>query len=322
MFRKQLLILCLFLPALSFAKTLVDTHGQLQVKGNQIVGQHGNAVSLAGPSFFWSNTGWGAEKFYTADAVKYFHREWNAGIVRAAIGTFKNGGYISDKAGNLQRAEAIIDAAIAEGIYVIVDWHSHWAEKEAEVASEFFDYIAKKYNKYPNIIYEIYNEPLDKTSWEGDIKPYANKIIPVIRKHDPDNLIVVGTRTWSQDVDEAAASPLEGYSNIVYTLHFYAGTHKAELRAKAQKALDAGLALMVTEWGTVNANGDGDVDNESVKEWMAFLKKNKLSHCSWSAHDKQEGASIFKPDTRADGKWSDADLTKSGLLVKSIVKNW
>lgn len=304
------------------ASTAVETHGALSVKGNQIVNEAGKPASFAGPSLFWSNTGWGADRFYNEDVVAYVQKEWNATIIRAAIGADKNGGYASDPEGNMAKAERVIDAAIAQGMYVLVDWHSHSAEKNPELAVKFFERIATKYGKTPNVIYEIYNEPLQNVDWSKQIKPYAEQVIAKIRAIDPDNLIIVGTQTWSQDVDKAAADPIKGFTNIAYTLHFYAGTHKQSLRDKAQKALDSGIALMITEWGTVNANGDGGVDKKESDLWIAFAKKNNLSMCNWAMNDKKEGASQLKQSTAPDGKWTDTDLTENGLYVKDMVLNW
>jgi endoglucanase len=304
------------------AATAVATHGALSVKGNQIVGATGTPASLAGSSLFWSNSGWGGDRYYNADVVAYLQRDWNATIVRAAIGADMKGGYAADPKGNFAKAERVIDAAIAQGMYVIVDWHAHDAEKHPALAISFFERIAKKYGANPNVIYEIYNEPLKDVDWSTQIKPYAENVISRIRAIDPDNLIIVGTQTWSQDVDKAAADPIKGFENIAYTLHFYAGSHKQDLRDKAQKALNAGIALMITEWGTVNATGDGAVDREETERWLAFARKNKLSMCNWAMNDKKEGSSQLKHGTPPNGKWTDVDLTEAGLYVKNIVLNW
>ena len=304
------------------ADSAVASHGALQVKGNQILDEHNHPASFAGPSLFWSNTGWGADKFYNADVIASIHKNWHATIVRAAIGADKNGGYAADPAGNYAKAERVINAAIAQGMYVIVDWHSHEAHKNPELAIAFFEKIARQYGKTPNVIYEIYNEPLQNADWSTKIKPYAEQVIKKIRAIDPDNLIIVGTQSWSQDVDKAAADPIQGFNNIAYTLHFYAGSHGQSLRDKAQQALDKGIALMVTEWGTVNANGNGGIDKKQTELWMDFLKKNHLSMCNWALNDKKEGASELKTGTAPDGKWTDDNLTESGLYVKNIISRW
>ncbi len=215
-----------------------------------------------------------------------------------------------------------IDNAFLDRVEQIVDWHSHHADEHTKQAVQFFKEIAQKYHHYPNIIYEIYNEPLNNTDWSTAVKPYAEQVIDSIRTIDKNNLILVGTQTWSQDVDKAAQDPLVGYHNIAYSLHFYAGTHKHDIRLKAQKALDAGLALFVSEWGTVNANGDGAIDKESTEQWLSFIKKNSLSHCSWSVTNKNEASAILKPSTSSLGPWQDNELTANGKYLKSIIKNW
>jgi len=200
----------------------VAEHGVLSVVGPHIFDQDGEKTSLAGPSFFWSNTGW-----------------------RQEMGAQEEGSYLEDPKGNSDRVVTLIDAAIANGLYVIVDWHSHQAEKDTDAAVNFFTTLAEAYGETPNLIYEIYNEPLDTTHWARTIKPYAETVISAIRKVDPDNLIIVGTPSWDQRVDIAADDPLTGHSNILYALHFYAASHKAELREKADYAIKKGLPLII-----------------------------------------------------------------------------
>ena len=169
---------------------------------------------------------------------------------------------------------------------------------------------------------EIYNEPLDTTDWATVVKPYSERVIREIRAIDPDNLIVVGSQSWDQDVDKAADDPIDGFENLVYSIHFYAGSHKDELRAKTQYAIDKGLALMVTEWGTVNYDGDGEVDRESTLAWMRLLKENSISHMNWAVSDAPEGAAMFVADAPSTGGWSDEHLTESGAFVRDIMRGW
>lgn len=295
---------------------LVDLYGLLQAKGNRIVAKDGKPVALQGMSLFWSQ--W-MPQYYTAGTVKWLKDDWKCGIVRAAIAA-DSGGYLKQPKEELAKASTVIEAAVKEGIYVIVDWHDHKAENHTAQSAEFFDAISKKYGKHKNVIYEIYNEPL-KVSWKDTIKPYAETVIAAIRKNDPDNLIIVGTPTWSQDVDAVIPSPIKD-RNVAYTLHFYAGTHKQYLREMAQKALDAGLPLMITEWGTVNANGDGAVDRASTQEWLEFARKNSLTMCNWSVADKVEGAAVLKPGASGTGNWTAGQLTESGVYVRDLIRGW
>ena len=297
--------------------TVVDINGLLQVSGNQIINKNGAPVSLAGNSFFWSNDNWGGERFYNPEVVEWLKKDWKTTIVRASMGVEDPGGYLDNKTGNKDRIKIIVDAALEKGLYVIIDWHSHHAEDNTEEAVLFFEEMASIYGHHNNIIYEIYNEPLD-ISWSDTIKPYAVSVIQAIRSIDPDNIIVVGTPEWSQRVDLAAADPITGFSNIAYTLHFYTVYHHQWLRDRASEALESGIALFVTEWGSI---GYSIIDSEANK-WMTWCHTNKISHCNWAVNDKEEEWSIVIPGANTSGNWSDEDLTDAGKLAKDIILNW
>ena len=302
------------------AQTPVGKFGNLRVQGNRIVNQSGLPVSLAGNSLFWSNAGWGGEKYYAGNVVGWLKNNWNASVVRAAMGVDEAGGYLENPAREKAKVKTVVDACIAAGLYVIIDWHTHHAEQHQAEAVAFFQDMARTYGNTPNVIYEVYNEPL-QVSWGGVVRPYAQAVANAIRAIDPDNLIIVGSPNWSQDVDVAASNPLAG-SNIAYTLHFYAATHKQSLRDKATAALSRGVAVFVTEYGTCEASGNGYIDAASTQEWMNFLKANQISHCNWAFNDKGEAASALVPGTNPGAAWSDSYLTTSGRLVKGYVQNW
>ncbi|MBP2848850.1 cellulase family glycosylhydrolase [Dickeya oryzae] len=283
----------------------------LSVSGSKIYAG-GKVRSFSGNSLFWSNTGWNAEKFYTAETVASLKKDWKSSIVRAAMGVQEYGGYLQDPTNNKARVEKVVNAAIANDMYVIIDWHSHSAENNRSEAISFFQEMARKYGNKPNVIYEIYNEPL-QVSWSYTIKPYAEAVISAIRAIDPDNLIIVGTPSWSQNVDEASRDPINA-NNIAYTLHFYAGTHGESLRNKARQAINNGIALFVTEWGSVNADGNGGVNYSETDAWVTFMRDNNISNANWALNDKNEGASTYYPDSK--------NLTESGKKVKSIIQSW
>lgn len=303
------------------AQYIVDKHGRLQVNGNTIVDQNNNAVSLAGNSLFWSNAG-DSSDFYNANTVNYLADNWNSSIIRVAMGVKESWdggtGYIDSPIAQKNKIKKVIDAAIAKGIYVIIDWHTHEAEKYQEESVAFFREMAELYGDKDNVIYEIYNEPINQ-SW-STVKAYATEVINAIRSKDSDNLIIVGSPKWSQDVDIASQDPIAD-NNTAYTLHFYAGTHTEFLRNKAKIALNNGVAIFVTEWGAVNADGRGDASIPETQEWMRFLKENKISHVNWAVSDKAEGASIVNSGKGVSGLQND-DLTETGVFIKDIIKNW
>lgn len=295
----------------------VQAWGRLQVCGTRICSQSGKPVQLRGMSLFWSNSGWGGERFYDRAVVDALADGWHATVVRAALGFNEAGGYFSAGAANKARIKAVVDAAIARGMYVIVDWHSHSLFQEDAVA--FFSEMARAYAAVPNVIWEPFNEPV-KQSWSRELKPYHEAVIAAIRAAGSKNLVVVGSPTWSQDVDVAADDPITTDANVAYTLHFYAGSHHQELRDKAEKAMKRGRAVFVTEWGTCSASGNGGLDAVATRAWTDWLDEHGISSANWSLNDKAETASALYPGTSAVGPWSDSRLTPSGRLARAYVQ--
>lgn len=294
--------------------TPVEIHGQLQVQGNKIVDKNGNPVQLRGMSLFWSQ--W-IGQYYNYDAIKWLKDDWNINVIRAAMAV-DQGGYATNPEVEKAKVVAVVDAAIALGIYVIIDFHVHDGRKYQSQAKTFFAEMAQRYGHHPNVIYEPWNEPV-RENWNKFIKPYHEAVIHEIRQHDPDNLVVCGTRNWSQKVKEASLNPIND-RNVAYTLHYYAATHDQYLRTEAQDALDNGVALFVTEYGTCEASGDGVVDEAESRLWWDFLDKNFISHCNWSVADKEEAASALKPGASATGGWTADQITVSGHLVRDEIK--
>jgi endoglucanase len=212
------------------------------------------------------------------------------------------------------------DAAIKKGLYVLIDWHDHNSHLHQQEAKKFFAAMAQRYKGVPNVIYEVWNEP-EVIGWDT-IKNYAIQVIKEIRKHDPDNLIVVGSPHWDQDVDIAAANPIVGFKNIAYSFHFYASeaNHQQGLRAKADKAIKLGLPLFVTEWGVGEANGGGKFDLEKNAAWMKWMADNKLSWCNWSLTDKKETTAILLPGAPAQGNWSRDNLSPAGIYIRNLLR--
>lgn len=298
----------------------VSLNGSLQVKHGQLRNAHNDTIQLRGVSLH------GLQWFPIADkqTIPYLTQFFGAEVVRLAMYVEDYdpsnedifwGGYHATPDKLTRRVEKGIEDAIAAGMYVLVDWHIHDdPTKHTSEAKAFFEKIAKKYGHHPNIIYEICNEPV-ASSWHGKIKPYAEAVISAIRKHDPDNIIVVGTPNWSQDVDVAARDPLGG-SNIMYAFHYYAATHNLNwAKNKVNTALDAGLAIFVTEWGSSDV-GTSHSNFSTAEDWLDFLDSKKISWINWSLGNKDESSSILKPIAPLSGPWTDSDLTEAGQWLK------
>lgn len=296
------------------ARSPVARHGALRVANGRVVDSHGQPVTLRGMSLFWSQ--W-APHYYKAETVAWLASDWKVTVVRAAIAAEGPDSALDHMDREIAKAGTVIDAAVAQGIYVIVDWHAH--RQHPEQAQVFLTALARRYGHLPNVIWEPFNEPLrDNVDWSRDVKPYHEAMVAAIRAHDPDNLIVLGSPSWSQDVDVAARDPVAG-ENLVYTLHYYAATHKAQLRAKADAALAAGLALMITEYGVVEATGNGPVDLQSSREWWDWAERNGVSYLAWSIGDRNETSAALQPGAPAWG-WGDGQLTPAGRLMRAHLR--
>jgi endoglucanase len=301
----------------------VATHGQLKVVGTQLQDQAGHPIQLKGVSSQWLN--YESKTFpESKPAMEYARDNWKLSVVRAAMGVDAQGGYLGTGTGAnanqtlmLSKVNTIVQNAIDLGIYVIVDWHTSDAvtasgTTQATQASAFFTQIATQYGQYPNVIYEPYNEP-NGVTW-AQIKPYHEAVVAAIRAVDPDNLIVLGTPTFSQDVDLAAADPVTG-TNLLYTLHFYACTHRQSLINKANTAISMGLPLFVTEFGSTPAdggvvkNGDNDVCEPETNVWFAWMAQNNISGASWKLDQCTDSSCLLTADAPVDGPWTDNYLT-------------
>jgi len=300
----------------SDGQTIVKHFGRLQVHGSTIVGQQGAPVALHGMSLFWSE--WGGE-FYNGRCIRWLRDDWKCTVVRAVCG-IRSDGYLGYPDTERAKIERVIDACIELGIYVIVDWHDHSAENHLQQSKIFFGTIAKKYGSVPNIIYEIYNEPLN-VSWKDVVKPYAEEVVKIIRQYDPHNLIIAGTPHWSQDVDVAADQPIID-TNIAYAFHFYSSdrSHRQNFRDKVITALQKGVPIFVTEYGISESNGNGSIDTAETAKWFAFLDQNKLSTCNWSLIDKNETSAALIPGANPNGLWNNPDLTTSGKIIRDRIR--
>ncbi len=315
--------LCLVSLGLAFAAALfayaeptpVELHGALSVSGSKIVDARDAPVQLKGMSLFWSQ--WGS-KYYTRGAIAHTSEAWGATVVRIAMGV-EMGGYLEHPEAEKARVREAVEVARELGIYAIIDWHDHHAHKHTREAAAFFAEMAALYKDTPNVIFEIYNEPLPEASWK-QVRAYAVEVIAAIRGAGANNLVLVGSPHWSQDVNLAAAKPVTEYANVAYTLHFYAASHGASLRSKANAAMKKGIALFVSEWGTCHASGNGNFSPSASDAWVKWMDENGISWCNWSLFDKKETASALKPGASASGGWTDADLTESGAYVVGKLK--
>jgi endoglucanase len=327
--------------ATSQAASIVARHGALKINAanNAVVDSTGNPLQLTGMSMYWDIWSQGSD-FYNKGTVDWLVSDWQASILRVPMGitdSFYSGGpiygaYPNDSAAAIRRITPVIDAVISDGIYVIIDWHEYSAPTIPH-AKAFFAMMAKKYGDLPNVIFEIWNEPVD-VAW-SDIVVYADSIIPVIRQYS-NNLVIVGTPQWSGTLSAPAGAKLDPtkYGSVAYTDHFYTCSNTIALQGVL--AASKKIPAFVTEWGASQSNGGntatGANDNRTcltpgqgnaipAQTWFtSWLDPQKISNCNWSVSNADQSSAALKATASYTGNWSDTDLSPSGTWVRNNIR--
>ncbi len=290
----------------------VAVNGKLRVIGTQLSNEKGEPVVLRGVSLGWHNL-W--PRFYNKGAVKWLARDWSCTVVRAAMGLEIEDNYRENPEFALQCMTPVIESAIKNGIYVIIDFHAH--HNYLNDAKRFFKEMAGKYGKYPNVIYEIWNEP-DYFTWP-EVKAYSEEVIAVIREIDPDNIILAGSPHWDQDLHLVAEDPIKNVSNIMYTMHFYAATHEKWLRDRTDDAISKGIPVFVSECAATEATGNGRLGTEEWNTYVEWMEDRKISWVVWSLSDKNETCSMLLPRASSKGNWTEDLLKPWGKLSRQYI---
>ena len=310
-----------------YAETPVGKHGRLHLAkvdgyGNApvIVDQYGKPFQMRGASTH--GVQWFPE-YINKGAMQTLRDEWGVNLLRMAC-------YVTQYNGYTNGGQSLIDSKIVEGVqaakelgmYVIVDWHIHEENPHTTktVAEQFFKKYATLYKDYDNVIFEICNEPTGVQWYTGgkDLYSYCKDIAGIIRDCGSKALIVCGTNNWSQDVEDVAKKPLkdDGFEDIMYTFHFYSGTHYEDKRQKVRTAVAAGTPIFVTEFGICDASGNGGYDTANADEWIEFLDSMNISYACWSFCNKGESASYLKTScNKTTGGFEESDLTTTGIWL-------
>ncbi|HTV22325.1 MAG TPA: glycoside hydrolase family 5 protein [Polyangiaceae bacterium] len=303
-------------PAAPEAGSPVALHGQLSVRDGDLVDAAGAPVQLKGVSTMWLN--WENNYASSKDGMRWLRDNWGLSVVRAAMGIEPANAYLNNPTGMANNARTVVRNAIELGLYVIIDWHDHTAHMHQQQASDYFAAAAQEFGAFPNVFYETYNEPM-QVDWTTVVKPYHEAVTAVIRQHDPDNVIILGTPTWSQRVDIAATNPVVG-TNLMYTVHFYSCEHRGTQRGQALAARQLGLPIFVTEWGATTANGgtdpNGQVCAEEAQLWHDFMNQESISWTAWKLDDCTDLSCLLRTAAPRTGGWTDEWLNGHGPFVR------
>lgn len=296
-------------------QTPVQKYGKLRVEGSKLVDENGDIVQLKGISTHGIQ--W-FPQYINKEAFKFMKDEWNINLIRLAI--------YSESYNQSQNKiiEDGIDYATDLGMYVIVDWHilnDNNPNQNKEKAKNFFSYIVNKYKNNINIIYEICNEPNGNVTWKNDIKPYAEDMINLIHGINEDAIILCGTPQFCQKINDVAQDPLIANKNIMYTLHFYASTHKQELRNELLNAIKNDLPIFVSEFGISESSGTGTINIDEANKWIDLLNLNDISYVYWNLSNKNESTALLKNSTDKSNNWSNEELSDAGKWFINILNN-
>lgn len=335
--RTLTVFLLLLLATNAYAQTPVKQHGQLSVSGTHLVNSAGKVVQLKGVATHGLQ--WFGDFYQNGVAIKCAAEDWNAQIIRVTVYVYEEGYLENPKLTPVDFDKmifSIVDRCIESGVYCIIDWHIHhpgfpsYYLKDAKV---FFDKMAQRYAGVPNVLYEIANEP-NRTGYKdveghevpwAEIKDYANEVIPVIRKHAPDSVILVGTPAWSSLGQSAgmqwqtiAESPLK-QKNILYVVHFYAAGHDFY---KAVDEAASKLPLFVTEWASATWETDSQNDPEKTATWLEVINRHKIGWTYWNFAPGNSIYSPFKQGARPvleDLKPQSDKISETGKLIFELL---
>lgn len=303
---------------------VVGDHGALRVNANKIVNASGTPIQIAGMSLFWPQ--WEGKQYYTKESVNTLVNDWGSSLVRAPMPVYTTNSdpNLQYDAKYIEDVKRIVQAAIDADIYVIIDWHLEGDQPQTELAKKFFEEMARTYGKFPNVIWEIYNEPIfwpGHNGWSGEdggwtqIQAYAKEVLGVIRPHSS-NLVIVGSGYWSSQISAPMDKPIND-PNIAYSLHFYAcywdGNGNPKGRDWAAQ-VSRKIPLFATEWGTTKNDGTGKICLDESDKWLAMFKDNGISWAAWSfSHQGGLSAALNK----GQGLFS---LTENGAYLKRKIQ--
>jgi len=178
------------------------------------------------------------------------------------------------------------------GLYAIIDLHyiGNIVTGEGEqmpkisvdsnvLAKEFWIKISSLFKDYPNVIFEICNEPtaINATQWYE----CANGLVALIREQGAKQLVIVGGIQYSQDLSWVKETPITD-DNIAYASHIYPAHSSGNWDGWFGEVSKL-KPVIITEWGFIDENRDitkqqylvGDKETYG-KPFVDYLDKNNI----------------------------------------------
>jgi endoglucanase len=295
--------LLVFAPDLCFGGTLTVQGNVLLADGKPIVLR---GVAVGDPIL--------ARQGRPLSDYQRIAQDWHANVVRISLhpSDWEN----EPHAAVLATLDREIGAALSNGMYVILDWHTigwpdgyyepieaDWTDDPKDLynsnfalAKDFWEAMSAHFGGDGRIIFELWNEPVfakaeedddkEKPEWDK-LKPYYEQLLQVVRAHSQNVVLATGNQ-WAYDLRGIRENPLAG-ANIAYCWHIYASTDDDD---EAQWAahlddLQTIAPVMVTEWGFQEKTDEdfkGSVKSFGAKFVRDFLEGRRLDSTAWCWH--------------------------------------
>lgn len=325
------LVVCIgliFLPCISFSQNPVIENGRLQVIGHQLCSEQGKPVQLKGMSLFGLMH---MPECLSFESFRVLRDDWNSSVIRVPVymANYSNSNNYNQ---NPVWNDRLIDSCVAWserlGMYCIIDWHNDRygspVDPNHSGAAAFFQLVSSKYSDKRNIIYELFNEPYGTTAPWDTIAEYTNRIMPIIRKNDPNAIIIIGCSDWDQKLQSIDTSKLNDNTNVMFSFHFYAASHRSLYPLFAEYIHR--IPVFVSEWGMCESTGMGRLDTavsslflRTMQQHIAGKDTVSISWCNFSYGDKDESTSALKPHSCSHGLWN--NTSAGGVFVKYWLNN-
>jgi len=202
---------------------------------------------------------------------EYFKKIHDAGFstVRIVLNAFSHmDQYYGLESGYLERIDLMVNAALEQGLTVILDEHD-FVDCPKDVVSctqklnAFWAAVAPRYkNASAKVIFELMNEPngaFTPELWNAQIK----QTLPVIRASNPTRNVIIGPASWNSFamLDKLELPVVDRH--IIVTFHYYAPmefTHQGSPWVPQYK-------LTGQSWGSAADLAQVNKDFDVVKAW-------------------------------------------------------
>ena len=275
----------------------------LHTDGRWLKDEANNLVTLRGMSFCGFNNEWGEKVLpdFPNKIAKVTNgtNGWYPNILRLPIKNYHLETFTLEQI--YQTLQAGVDECVKQKVYCVIDWHAVDGEENTDWRSpkmqqstkDFWRYMAPRFGHYPNVIFELYNEPgfpklVTAENWQN-WRNTAQEWVDLIREDAPRNIILISSPLWSQITQFAPEYPFKGY-NLAYVNHTYKGMEESWPREIGLeydweqvfgKAADK-VPLFLTEFGW-QADSEWEFGKGTTENFGLPMKRflNKRPNINW-----------------------------------------